>query len=259
MGNTIQIKRGAGAPANGVLAEGELGIDLSTNTLYVGKKAEDNKTVSEPITGRANSTKTTLIKPNRYYTQDPETNEKIKHKYSATNRQIIIRCSNLVPGQKYTIELYTLQRAKGTASKTWRHHSTTPPPEDTRLTGHCLGYRNILLTEDKDVNRDCPAWMQKRGVLQTEWEITATGTTTDYVLNLNTWILDLLKPNGEVWSLMGISRGNALIGASRLFQFRVRDAQGNVGQTESILSLGAVTRSANQSGATVGHCSIRSI
>lgn len=36
MGNIIQIKRGAGKPNNGILANGELGYDTENNRLYIG-------------------------------------------------------------------------------------------------------------------------------------------------------------------------------------------------------------------------------
>lgn len=50
MPNIIQIKRGNGAPSDGVLKVGELGIDLSTDTLYVGKIINSNLTRVIPLT-----------------------------------------------------------------------------------------------------------------------------------------------------------------------------------------------------------------
>lgn len=50
MSNIFQIKRGNGAPSDGVLKVGELGIDLSTDTLYVGKIVNSNLTHVIPLT-----------------------------------------------------------------------------------------------------------------------------------------------------------------------------------------------------------------
>lgn len=42
MANIIQIKRGAGAPGSGVLAEGELGFDKTNEAIYIGKDGTSN-------------------------------------------------------------------------------------------------------------------------------------------------------------------------------------------------------------------------
>ena len=49
MSNIIQIKRGNGAPGNGALKIGELGLDLNTNTLYVGQATDQSPSAAAVI------------------------------------------------------------------------------------------------------------------------------------------------------------------------------------------------------------------
>lgn len=49
MSNIIQIKRGNGAPSNGALKIGELGLDLNTNTLYVGQATDQSPSAAAVI------------------------------------------------------------------------------------------------------------------------------------------------------------------------------------------------------------------
>jgi hypothetical protein len=58
-----------------------------------------------------------------------------------------------------------------------------------------------------DTHPDIPSWMTRNGILQTEWQFVAEGTTQLYVINLNKWIIDLLKPTPELggWGLIGLS------------------------------------------------------
>jgi hypothetical protein len=48
--------------------------------------------------------------------------------------------------------------------------------------------------------------MLRGGVLQTEWQFIATETTELYTINLNEWIVDLLKPIPETgdWGMIGL-------------------------------------------------------
>jgi hypothetical protein len=48
--------------------------------------------------------------------------------------------------------------------------------------------------------------MLRGGVLQTEWQFIATETTELYTINLNEWIVDLLKPmfGASGWGMIGL-------------------------------------------------------
>jgi hypothetical protein len=90
------------------------------------------------------------------------------------------------------------------------------------MDGLFTGFANIAGKERPESSElpgfpEVPDWMSRdvqenpdlyKGVLQTEWKF-KTADSTSYVLelNINTWILPLLKPSDEdeyIWTLMGV-------------------------------------------------------
>ena len=60
MGNVIQIKRGAGKPSNGTLANGELGFDTTNKYLYIGNSSKNTIPVKVEEANSAIALSTTL-------------------------------------------------------------------------------------------------------------------------------------------------------------------------------------------------------
>lgn len=235
MSNVVQIKRGNGKP-DGKLAPYELGFDTSTQQLYIGGPfTEDNQYGNAILINSAGvnletvTMKTTLMK---------------KGASKKDNQILQIYCEGLVPGRKYTILLYTMQKSRGNTSRYWRHPSNTIPEGDLNtVIGKFTGYANIV------GNSTIPEWMERKGVLQTEWELIPEKTSEIYEICLNTWIKDLLKPvqvDGAIqWNLIGIANKKQT-SVSRLFQFRIQDNEtGIIGEPTNFLTLSSVNLTPN--------------
>lgn len=245
MSNTIQIKRGSGTPPNNGLAPYELGYDITGKQLYIGEP-NGEETVAQPIGVPATPT-TTLLKS-------------VDSKKDSQNLQIY--CEGLVPGKTYTLCLYTLQKSRGNASRYWRHPKNERDSE-TEI-GTFTGYANMAgkiidgAGGITDTHPDIPSWMTRNGILQTEWQFVAEGTTQLYVINLNEWIIDLLKPIPELggWGLIGLSNKKQ-DRTSRPFQFRLLDDAGQVGNTNNTLLLSRVSKPSTDDSVSIGFFSIR--
>lgn len=178
-----------------------------------------------------------------------------------------ILCKNLQPNTNYVIKLYTLQRNRGRSYREWRHPINIEYSSESGYTeeqqellensGAYSGYRNIAGQPFDGAHLDqlhpqVPNWMPNNGVLKTEWHFTSNEKGSDYKLNLdlNTWILDLLKLNNlladapdyegvQVWTLMGI--GNRYYDSrNRLFQFRIESEDGKkLGSTKNTVRIGS--------------------
>lgn len=243
MSNTIQIKRGEGRP-DGKLAPYELGFDTSTQQLYIGGPlTEDNQYGSAILINSAGVNLETAIMK----TVDSKENEQILQVY----------CKGVIPGKKYTILLYTMQKSHGNASRYWRHPSNTIPDELIKsVRGRFTGYANLAgeptLPDGDIVFPSAPEWMKRNGVLQTEWSFEIDEETPPiFELNLNNWINDLLKPvsatepNGT-WDLIGLAHKHQKK-ASRMFQFRIKDDEtGVIGEATNFVTLSNVSRSNGQ-------------
>lgn len=178
-----------------------------------------------------------------------------------------IICKNLQPNTNYIIKLYTLQRERGRSYREWRHPANIEYSPENGYTeeqqallensGLYSGYRNIAGEPFDEAHLDSlhpqvPNWMPNNGVLKTEWHFTSDEKGSDYKLSLdlNTWILDLLKLNNflldapeyegaQVWTLMGV--GNSYYNSrSRLFQFRIESQDGKkLGNAKNTVRIGS--------------------
>ena len=178
-----------------------------------------------------------------------------------------ILCKNLQPNTDYVIKLYTLQRNRGRSYREWRHPINIEYSSESGYTeeqqelltnsGAYSGYKNIAGqpfdgTQLDQFHPQVPNWMPNNGVLKTEWHFTSDEKGSDYtlILDLNTWILDLLKLNNilmntpdykgaQVWTLMGIGNGY-YNSRNRLFQFRIESEDGNkLGSAKNTVRIGS--------------------
>lgn len=248
MSNTFQIKRGDGAPTKEQLKPYELGYDKKNNQLYIGLEEKD----PEPISAGAPKIPYTII------TKTRESSGRIK--------PIEIRCKNLQPNTDYVIKAYTLQRDRGHSYREWRHPLNFVYNQDSGFTEEQLallektgiysGYKNIAgkpfdgKSTDK-IHPSVPTWMGNGGVLRTEWHFTSDelGSDCKFDLDLNAWVLDLLKGNesaqegfyegADVWTLMGVGN-KSYDNRSRLFQFRIETADGKtIGESKNTVKIGS--------------------
>lgn len=195
-----------------------------------------------------------------------------KPRHSKENSQegtkiLEILCKNLQPNTNYIIKLYTLQRNRGHSYREWRHPVNIEYSPENGYTeeqqalldasGIYSGYRNIAGqpfdgTHPDQFHPHVPEWMPNNGVLKTEWHFISDEKGSDYKLSLdlNAWILDLLKLNNslleapeyegaQVWTLMGV--GNSYYNSrSRLFQFRVESQDGKkLGTAKNTVRIGS--------------------
>ena len=262
MSNIIQIKHGSGVP-NGKLAPYELGYSDTEEKLYIGGPLEDDQFggAKEILGGSSGSNKVPKAAI-------------IKGKTTRNDNQTIkISCANLEKNTSYKLYLYTFQKQRGKSSRYWRHPADKKLYNDqgNLMNGLFTGFANIANREKPNSGQfpEVPEWMSRneqedpdlyKGVLQTEWEFT-TGNNTSYVLelNINTWILPLLKPSDEDgynWTLMGVptQRPNKY---TRLFQFRVVK-EDQIGIAENFMAISDVSYNPQNNECLVKYLSIRS-
>lgn len=246
MSNTFQIKRGDGAPTKEQLKPYELGYDKKNNQLYIGLEEKD----PEPVGAGVSKTPYTVITKTR----------------ESQTQTIEIRCKNLQPNTDYVIKAYTLQRDRGHSYREWRHPLNFLYSQDSGFseqqkallekTGTYSGYKNIAnkpfdgrLTDK--IHPSVPTWMGNGGVLRTEWHFTSDELGSDFKfdLDLNAWVLDLLKGNesaqkdfyngADVWTLMGVGN-KSYNNRNRLFQFRIETADGeSIGESKNTVKIGS--------------------
>lgn len=130
-------------------------------------------------------------------------------------------CHGLTAGETYAVHLYTAARRRGIRHDPWRH-----PSNENTGTGYTgKGYANLAGKYFKDADSGIiypavPDWMPNNGILQTEWEFTATGETEKLDIVLTEWLLPMLKPVEGDFSngctLIGIAKG---VSAPILMQF----------------------------------------
>lgn len=251
MSNIIQIKRGKGVPPKGSLMPYELGYDTEGDSLYIGL---ENGELGLGIKSNKKEPRTTLM----------------KNKSSKAEAQILqIYCQNLQPGTEYTLCLYTLQKSGGNSYRYWRHPNnviTTKEVDGEQVieTGKFTGYANIAntrITKDSvEVHLPVQTWMLRQGVLQTEWVFTPEEENYLLNINLNDWILDLLKCDikNQRWVLMGLPNKKQS-DCTRLFQFRLKESgKDTIYETNNFLVLGDVTREISDNSITkIGYFSIK--
>ena len=167
--------------------------------------------------------------------------------YTELTRQIegsisLVRvvCHGLTEGETYELHLYTASRRKGCRQDPWRH----PSNENTGEGYTGKGYANLSgrIYDSSDTGVYYPAvpdWMPNNGILQTEWEFTATAETETIEIDLGTWLLPMLKPieadfDNDAYGLIGVT--NSAI-APLLFQFRLAK-NGTVGECRNTLRVG---------------------
>lgn len=239
MGNVIKIKRGQGAPGDGVLEPYELGIDTETGTLYCGTEGP-----AIPVgSGGGSSGGGTTSQP-------LPTTRLMKRNDSETGNQVLqIYCYNLNKTTPYTLKLYTMQKNRGNKHRYWRHPENLDPTDPdinwTSASGKYTGYKNLVGSTINGTSMtypEPPSWMNNQGILQSEWDVPqpTQGNALIFEINLNEWISDLLKyyPNEEKWLLMGVhSKQGRRDHYSRYFQFRLCTPLGAVGPTENTLAI----------------------
>lgn len=170
-------------------------------------------------------------------------------------KRIYVNCHNLTPGKKYKIRLYGRQRCRGAGNKGWKRINQWNYIE--QKTGYAALYHAQTLGDADSPLPAVPSWMSNGGILKSEWEFTATDTTYGFDLNIYSWILDLLKPEGgkstTSWKLIGV-RGEE----SRLFQFRIYDIEDDYeGEAKDFLKIGKVEYDrTNQTTPTIGYTAI---
>lgn len=258
MSNIWQVKRGEGIP-HGKLAPYELGYSTSEHQLFIGGEAEDGKYGQAlPLGGRVDSPVTTIIKSK----DNSKENQKIK-----------IYCENLVPGKDYKLYLYTFQKHRGKASRYWHHPSDyiLYNENNEMITGSFIGYANIAnqpINGSEVINfPPIPDWMKRldqkedqddyKGVLQTEWTFEPEKNYYVLEIDLNSWIKPLLKAheNDGNWNLMGIPY-NKPEKYSRLFQFRVVDDSGKIGNANNFMAISSV-EGTPEGEVSIGYVAIR--
>lgn len=286
MSNIIQIKHGNDVP-DGKLAPYELGYSDTEGKLYIGGPLVDGQFGNaKEISGSSGGSDapgdiliptTTIIKGRTYQIFDENGKPLEKVPVKKTDKVIKIYCSNLKPNTTYKLLLYTLQKNRGNASRYWRH------PDD-RITrtgglinkGKITGYANIAGAERQNRNNFPPVqdWMLRKdrlqdpnadlykGVLQTEWEFTTNENFYVFELNLNSWILPLLKPMDDYndqdgqWTLMGIPTLHPSK-YCRLFQFRIRDRDGQIGIANNFMAISNVIYDVPTKICEINHLSIK--
>lgn len=153
-----------------------------------------------------------------------------------------IHCHGLTAGEAYAIHLYTVTRRRGNAMGEWRH----PSNANTGVGFTGKGYARLAGQHyasdklDTVIYPEVPSWMPNGGILQTEWEFTAESDTHKLTIDLEEWILPMLKPiDGEDFSrcaLIGVNRGTK---APLLMRFKiVRLITGAVGESRNTLRIG---------------------
>lgn len=144
----------------------------------------------------------------------------------------------LTVGETYGVHLYTAARRRGRRHDPWRH----PSNENTGTNYTGKGYANLVGQglEGKIANGVYPAvpdWMPRGGILQTEWELTASAETETLEINLGTWLLPMLKPlegSFDTCALIGVG-SNTL--APLLMQWRLVK-NGTVGECKDTFRVG---------------------
>lgn len=167
------------------------------------------------------------------------------HTALARSKRILhIMCSGLSLGKDYAVHLYALVRRRGNQQDLWRHPSNVNTGKG--YTGK--GYANLVgqyYKSDRNkatsVYPAVPEWMPNSGILQTEWLFTAEAGTHSLQIDLEQWILPMLKPLNA-----SFDNGCGLIGVANrcsaplLMQFRVvRLSDGAVGQSSDTLRIGS--------------------
>lgn len=261
MSNIIQIKRGSGTPSNNSLAPYELGYDTDGRQLFIGHPSDPSNTgeitVYPQVIGSSSPLPVTTLMKDR--------------KSKKENQVLQIYCEGLVPGEEYTICLYTLQKSRGNSSRYWRHPSNTKPIKEVdgeqivefgKFTGYANMADQIIDGHVSEVNRhpSIPDWMPRGGVLQTEWPpFKAEAEAELHEIPLNEWILDLLKPIPSMneWGLIGLANDKQDT-TGRAFQFRLLTEDERVGTTNSTLVLSRVHKTSKDDGSvSIGFFSIR--
>ena len=289
MSNIVQIKHGEGIP-NGKLAPYELGYSDTEEKLYIGGPLEDGqfgeaKEISNgPNGGTDNPVSptnikvptTTIIKERASVFLNEDGEDIVLNK---NNKTIKIFCNNLKPNTTYKLLLYTFQKHRGNASRYWRHPQDYITYDDGGLIayGRFTGFANIAELErpERPNFPPVPEWMSRKdrqqdpnahlykGVLQTEWEFTTEKDFYVFELNLNSWILPLLKPTDDFseqegsWTLMGVPtlRPDKYC---RLFQFRVCDEDGLIGEANNFMAMSNVIYDVPTQTCEINYLAIRS-
>lgn len=98
--------------------------------------------------------------------------------------KIRIDCDNLIPGNEYSIRVWTRSRHGRNKTGPWRQLD--------RWGWRWLKERSGTLYD----NYDMPDWMgiTTEGYLDTEFHFTPTGTTYSHIINVKKWMLTNLKP-----------------------------------------------------------------
>lgn len=152
-----------------------------------------------------------------------------------------IHCHGLTAGEDYAIHLYTVTRRRGNAMGEWRHPSNANTGVGFTGKGYArLAGQHYASGKNTAIYPEVPSWMPNGGILQTEWEFTAESDTHKLTIDLEEWILPMLKPiEGEDFSrcaLIGVSRGT---NAPLLMRFKiVRLITGAVGESRNTLRIG---------------------
>lgn len=151
--------------------------------------------------------------------------------------KLSVICYGLTAGETYGLHLYTASRRKGKRQDPWRH----PSNENTGEGYTGKGYANMAgrKYDEETLYPDVPEWMPRGGVLQTEWELTASAETEILDIDIGTWLLPMLKPEEADFDLdslylIGVSNGAI---APLLFQFRLVK-NGTVGECRNTLRVG---------------------
>jgi hypothetical protein len=131
-----------------------------------------------------------------------------KHKGEKKTARVI--CHGLVPGETYSIHLYTSARRGGRRQDQWRHPSNENTGEGYTGKGYANLYQSTQSSNAEVVYPPVPDWMPRGGILQTEWEITAKTETQDLEIEIGTWLLPMLKPlkatfSSDSYGIIGVA------------------------------------------------------
>ena len=164
-----------------------------------------------------------------------------------THGSVCVIAHGLTVGETYAVHLYTSARRRGSSQDPWRH----PSNENTGEGYTGKGYANLVGTQYKNSSSgvyypDVPDWMPNNGILQTEWEFTATAETERLDIALGAWLLPLLKPvkadfSLDTYGLIGVAN---TCYAPLMFRFCVVK-DGIVGECRDTLRVGLRTKNEN--------------